>query len=186
MELREQLMLAALEAFNQKNFKFTMDDLARELCISKKTIYQEFSGKEDLMNETVEYFFRKVKDAERAIILDDSLDIVTKLKRVLIVMPDNRMNIDFRQISEVKQKYPKVYRQVVRHLDMEWEPTLNLYRMAVQEGKLRAVSETVFKLMAEGAMTAFLSSRELTEQGISYEAALEQMEDILFQGLELR
>jgi hypothetical protein len=58
--------------------------------------------------------------------------------------------------------------------------------MAVQEGKLRAVSETVFKLMAEGAMTAFLSSRELTEQGISYGAALEQMEDILFQGLELR
>ncbi len=183
MELRERLILATMEEVMKKNLKFTMDDLAKKLTISKKTIYQEFNNKEDLISEAVDYYFRRIKDSERAVILDDSLDIVEKLKRVLIVFPDTYENIDFTEVMELKNKFPKVYEKVERHLDTEWEPTLNLYRMAVKEGRLRDINETVFKLMIQGSMKEFLSSRELAEKKIEYMDALSEMVDIVFRGL---
>ncbi len=39
MELRESILEGTLKAFNQKGLKFTMDDLAGILGMSKKTIY---------------------------------------------------------------------------------------------------------------------------------------------------
>ena len=45
-ELKENIMQGTLQAFNQKGLKFTMDDIAKILGISKKTIYQVFRDKE--------------------------------------------------------------------------------------------------------------------------------------------
>ena len=42
-ELKENIMQGTLQAFNQKGLKFTMDDIAKILGISKKTIYQAVS-----------------------------------------------------------------------------------------------------------------------------------------------
>ena len=39
METREKILEATLKVFNQKGLKFTMDDIASELSMSKKTIY---------------------------------------------------------------------------------------------------------------------------------------------------
>ena len=49
MELQQKLLEAAIVVFNQKGMKFTMDDLARQLEISKKTIYTVFLNKEELL-----------------------------------------------------------------------------------------------------------------------------------------
>ena len=43
MEVREAVLEAAIKAFNQKGLKFTMDDIAKELSMSKKTIYTIFN-----------------------------------------------------------------------------------------------------------------------------------------------
>ena len=45
MELRESILEGTLKAFNQKGLKFTMDDLAGILGMSKKTIYTVFRDK---------------------------------------------------------------------------------------------------------------------------------------------
>ena len=45
MELREKILQGTMQAFNQKGLKFTMDDIAHILGISKKTIYQVFADK---------------------------------------------------------------------------------------------------------------------------------------------
>ena len=46
MELRESILEGTLKAFNQKGLKFTMDDLAGILGMSKKTIYTVFRDKD--------------------------------------------------------------------------------------------------------------------------------------------
>ena len=59
-ELKENIMQGTLQAFNQKGLKFTMDDIAKILGISKKTIYQVFRDKEALFLETVDYLFQEL------------------------------------------------------------------------------------------------------------------------------
>ena len=53
--VREEILDATIVLFNQKGLKFTMDDLARELHRSKKTIYVIFPDKKKLLDEMVDY-----------------------------------------------------------------------------------------------------------------------------------
>lgn len=55
MEGKDKILLGAEALFMKYGFKsITMDDIARELGISKKTLYQYFEDKNDLVNQTIE------------------------------------------------------------------------------------------------------------------------------------
>lgn len=85
-ELKENIMQGTLQAFNQKGLKFTMDDIAKILGISKKTIYQVFRDKETLFLETVDYLFDRIKDSEQKIVENPEMDTLQKIHTILGVM----------------------------------------------------------------------------------------------------
>lgn len=65
MELRETILEGTIQAFNKKGLKFTMDDIAALLGISKKTIYTVFQDKNTLVSEMVDYCLIPSKRASR-------------------------------------------------------------------------------------------------------------------------
>ncbi len=55
MESKNKILEGAESLFMKYGFKsITMDDIARELGISKKTLYQYFEDKNDLVNQTIQ------------------------------------------------------------------------------------------------------------------------------------
>ena len=68
MELKDRIIMAAIDAFNEKGLKFTMSDIASRLSISKKTIYTVFETKDGMLLDMVDYLFDGIKESERAII----------------------------------------------------------------------------------------------------------------------
>jgi AcrR family transcriptional regulator len=48
MEIRNAILEGTIQVFNEKGLKFTMDDIASLLGMSKKTIYKVFRDKEEL------------------------------------------------------------------------------------------------------------------------------------------
>src|SRR5690606_13151549 len=54
-----KLSISKFTRFGSK--RFSMDDLAAELGISKKTIYEHFNNKEELISESLIYFLENVK-----------------------------------------------------------------------------------------------------------------------------
>ena len=56
--MKDKIISKAKEMFLKLGFKsITMDDIACEMCISKKTIYKYFSSKEELVSECVNYLW---------------------------------------------------------------------------------------------------------------------------------
>ena len=181
--LRKSIMDAVIDQFNRKGMKFTMDDISRELHISKKTIYKEFDDKDELFFATVDYGFAAIKEKEAEIIRDDSLDIVEKLSKVIVCLPDNYRNIDFRMVYQLRDKYPNVYNRVAGRIESDWEETEKLLKQAMEQGKLKKVPISVVKLIIEGAIEKFLSTEELSRTDLTYEDALNDMIDIIINGL---
>lgn len=177
-------MDAVINQFNQKGMKFTMDDISRELHISKKTIYKEFDDKDELFFATVDYGFAAIKEKEAEIIRDESLDIVDKLSKVIVCLPDNYRNIDFRMVYQLRDKYPNVYNRVAGRVESDWEETEKLLRQAMDMGRLKKVPIPVVKLTIEGAIEKFLSTEELSKTDLTYEEALNEMIDIIINGLK--
>ena len=99
---RIRILEATATVFNQKGMKFTMDDLAKELTMSKKTIYSIFRDKEALLYAMVDYAFDNIKECEQQVFCDDSLDTVEKLRKMLGVLPDSYKEIDFRQLFSLR------------------------------------------------------------------------------------
>ena len=182
-ETRVRVYEAVIDAFNEKGLKFTMDDVAKRLTMSKKTLYQLFEDKEKLFLETIEYGFRQVKEEERKIIENPRLDLSEKIRRVIIVLPDKYRNVDYRKLYDLREKFPRVYREVAIRIESDWEPTLALLEQGMKEGKIRKISLPVLKAMIEGSMEHFLTGETLTREKITYEKALEQMIDIIMKGI---
>ncbi len=186
MELKERIMEATIDEFNEKNLKFTMDDIAKRLGISKKTIYTIFQDKETLFFETVDYCFTGIKESEAQILEDETLDIMEKLKRVLIVLPDRYKSIDWRQIYETQDKFPRMYHRIEERIENEWEGTIGLLEEAIRQGRIKPISIPIFKIMVESTIKSFLSSKNLIDNNIAYEDALKNMVDILMDGIEIK
>lgn len=184
MELKERIIEATIDEFNDKSLKFTMDDLARRLEISKKTIYTIFPDKETLFFETVDYCFAAIKVSEQEILEDNTLDLVEKIKRILIVLPNRYKHIDWRQVHVIKEKYPRIYKKIEQRIETEWDTTIALLEEGIRLGLIKQISIPILKLIVEGAIQSFLGSTELIACGIAYDEALDKMMDILMEGIK--
>ena len=67
-ETKNKILDATLDLFNQKGLKFTMDDVAKQMGMSKKTLYTIFQDKEALFFEMVDRGFAAIKEEEAKII----------------------------------------------------------------------------------------------------------------------
>jgi len=91
-----------------------MDDIARHLAMSKKTLYQYFSDKKDLVLSVLQYHmsdttacFQKLASEE-----GNAIDILVKVSQILIEK-FGRLNTSAR--FDLQKYYPEVHRIVTEH-----------------------------------------------------------------------
>lgn len=183
MELRETILQGTMQAFNQKGLKFTMDDIASILGMSKKTIYTVFKDKEELFLAMVDYLFDSIKESEQKVVENPDMTTLEKIRMILGVMPDSYKEIDFRQLYLLKEKYPKIYAQVEKRLETGWETTIALLEQGIREGVIREVSIPILKMMLEASLEQFFQRDILISNKLSYAEALEEVVNILVDGI---
>lgn len=177
------ILRETLELFKKRGMKFTMDDLAAELRMSKKTIYVYFKDKEQLLDTMVDYFFDAVKDSERTILEEPDLELTDRVRAVLGAMPEAYRNVDFRQLSVLRDKYPRLYQHMVDRLESGWEPTISLLEQGMREGVFRQFSIPVFRIMMQASLEQFFQRDLLADSGMTYNEALQEVVRILVDGI---
>ena len=179
--LQKNILDATLRVFDRKGLKFTMDDLAKELSISKKTIYTVYDDKEALFLAMVDYIFDSIKESEQMILTDPTLGTIEKLQRILGVLPEGYQNIDLRKLYSLRDKYPKIYHKVELRLETGWEPTIQLIETGMAEGSIRPV-----KMMLEASIEQFFQRDILAQNHLTYVDALNEVVNILMYGITQR
>lgn len=143
--LKGNILEATIKAFQKKGLKFTMDDLASLLGISKKTIYTVFPDKNSLVLEMVDYCFSSIKESEQKVLQDLSLDTVGKIRAILGVLPEGYRELDLRQLYQLKERYPEVYEKVKSRLETGWESTISLLEQGHHRRKNSKYPDSNFK-----------------------------------------
>lgn len=181
--MNERILVGALNVFRAKGPKFTMDDLAVEMKMSKKTIYSVFTDKNELMCEMMNYAFDMIKEAENKIYLDDSLSTVEKLRGILAVLPESHYGFDYSAMSKMAEKYPMAYSILRERLDSGWDKTIELLRQGMAEGVFREFDVNVFKYMYESCVDRLLMGGFIMENNMDYPEALNAVVDIMVDGI---
>jgi len=185
MELRQTILEGTIKAFNEKGLKFTMDDIAYLLSISKKTIYTVFKSKDELLLAMVEYVFDSIKESEKAVLENKEMTTIEKIRAIMGVLPEGYKEIDLKQLYLLKDKYPHIYNQVEIRLETGWEATIALLDKGIEEGVIRPIKIPIFKMMMESALEQFFKRDILVRNSISYQDALMEVVDILIDGIKV-
>ena len=182
--MREKIIDTAIEEFTKHGSKFTMNDVAKELGISKKTIYTIFESKQDVLVGIADRYSRDFTDMREAIEQDDSLDTLEKLERLFCAIPTKYYNIGLSRLFEVARKYPKQYRYLMEAVNQGWILAEQYLERGVREGKIRKdISVPVVMAMIRGTVTCFTESDILYKNGLTYEQGKEEMVQIIMKGI---
>lgn len=184
--IREQILEATILVFNRKGMKFTMDDIARELGMSKKTIYTVFADKQELVYDMVDYCFDSIKESEQKVMKSAGLSTLEKIQKILGVLPEGYKEIDFSQLYILRDKYPRIYTRVEERLESGWDATMELLQRGMNEGVIRKVDTALVKVMFEATLEQFFRRDVLVKNGITYSDALAEVVDIICNGIKER
>ena len=176
--MHKEIILKAIESYKSKGLAFTLDEIAKDLHISKKTIYKYFSSKEELLNGIVEYGFNSIWENKKAI-LDEDIPYLDKLKKLLIALPLDFESIDFNDLEPLKVQYPSVFENIFRHLKSNWEPVFDFIKDGIEKKILRQVPLYMIEIMVTSSMNYLLSN----SSNISYQESLNDLADIIMKGM---
>ncbi|MBO7355480.1 MAG: TetR/AcrR family transcriptional regulator, partial [Lachnospiraceae bacterium] len=127
-----------------------------------------------------------IKESERKVVEDTSLTTIEKIRRILGVLPDSYKNVDLGQLYILREKYPDIYVKVEERLETGWDQTIALIEQGIQEGVVRPVNIKLVKMMFEASIEQFFSRDILVKNGINYLEALDEVVNIIVEGIAAR
>lgn len=135
-ELRERIVATAMMAFTAHGIRsIRMDDIATQMGISKRTLYEIFADKETLLKECIqkseEENLRFVQHVQQQ--TDNVLEVILKIYMRSIEIYHNTNKKFFEDIK----KYPSAYEQLHHHQHRDSEEALAFFRKGVEQGIFR-------------------------------------------------
>ncbi|TDO83654.1 TetR family transcriptional regulator [Flavobacterium chryseum] len=114
--MKEKIIAKASDLFLKLGFKsVTMDDIAGEMCISKKTIYKYFCNKEVLIEESTSMVHGQVHEIIDTIVAKNYNAIHENFEIREMFRDMFKNNTDTSPIYQLKKHYPEIYQNVLSH-----------------------------------------------------------------------
>lgn len=183
--MKTRILEGTIAVFREKGVRFTMDDLANELSMSKKTIYRVFPDKSTMLMELIDFVFDRIHLEKQRIREDSSLTSAEQFEQIICAMPENLTGLDLANLYQIKDRYPEHYHRIEEQLDSGWELTFEVMRQAVEDGYFRPVNEELFKTIYGSTLKHFLSCDELQKCETTYIKALKALADVLVNGIRV-
>ena len=112
MEPQEKILKTSLELFFKFGIKrVTMDDIAKELGMSKKTIYQYYKEKDDIVNQLCEIEMMK-HEKKFEEVFNQSVDPIHEIMLISKNLRDMMQNVNPVFFMDLQKFHPKAFMQI--------------------------------------------------------------------------
>jgi AcrR family transcriptional regulator len=136
IETKDKILEGSLALFMKYGIRsVTMDDIARHLAVSKKTLYQHFADKDDLVIKMSEmYLDRSYRNYEQ--IATGSSNSIEELSKISVRMKRDMENLNQSMLFDLQKYHPKAWGLYVEH-------------------KLKIISQSVVRNIRQGIVDGF-------------------------------
>jgi len=129
--MKEKIIKKATDMFLKLGFKsVTMDDIACEMCISKKTIYKYFSNKEVLVEQGTEMLHQKIHS-----LMDDvvtkNFNAIEENFEMRKMFKEMFQSFDHSPAYQLKKHYPEIYENMMAN---EMEDCYKVFSQNINKG----------------------------------------------------
>ncbi|OED33214.1 transcriptional regulator [Planococcus maritimus] len=179
--MKNRIIQAFIEETRNNGIKFTMDDLAKRLGISKRTLYENFSSKLEILETIIDQAFTEYNSRAQAIREDDALDLQEKIHQLIVLIPNHNDFFDLRVLEQLRRYYPEQWQRVDREMN-QWEDLKQLLEQGMETGLIKQQNIDLLMKMILNVVNISLDQQFFSEQSISIKEAVEAMSELLVDG----
>ena len=138
MEVKERIKQKADELFMRYGIKsITMDEIATQLGISKKTIYQSFADKDELVDEVVTDLLAYNKDrCDNA--RSESLNAIQEVLFSMELLEEMFENMNPTILFDLERNHPQTFKKFLHH---KYSYLLEIIKQNIEKG----ISEELYR-----------------------------------------
>ncbi|MHC8515522.1 TetR family transcriptional regulator [Sporosarcina sp. ITBMC105] len=180
--MKARIMKAFLEEIHEKSMKFTMDDLAKRLGISKRTLYEHFSSKTEILDAIIDSTLQEFDEKTAAIVQDPHLTLIEKIKCAITVVPKYNDFYNWQILEQMKKSHPAQWQRVHTAIN-EWDALRELIEEGIRQGEIVDQNVPLLMKLIIDATNSTLDRQFFFENRITVSEALDAIVDVLLNGI---
>jgi AcrR family transcriptional regulator len=186
MSPAQRIVTAARKHFFAHGFRsVTMDDLAEELGMSKKTLYASFASKTALLQAVLSDKFRSVEADLEGIVTRGSSDTLAELHQFLACMQRHTEEIQPPFVRDMRRETPELFQFVeARRREMIQRYFAKIFAAGRKAGIIR--KDIPMKLIIEillGAVQAIMNPAKMEELGLEPKTGYSAIINVVLDGV---
>jgi AcrR family transcriptional regulator len=185
-EIRDRILEKAQEHFLQYGFStVTMNEIAGDLGMSKKTVYAHFPSKEALASEMVKRMHEDISVQIDALVGDDAMDFLEKLKRILQIVAGHHSKLTPHFRMDLQKHAPQVCKCTDDFQHHQLHTVVSrVIQQGIDQGAFRRdLDRTIITSVIIAAFQSLLKPELLTQEGWSIAQVLDTIRTIMFEGI---
>ncbi len=187
-DTRQRLLILAKDWFIEHGYKFVKtDDLAKELGISKRTIYSMFPSKDEMLIEALRLpiidFENKLEELALRMIDDDKFTFFENLISLWDQIIEHSTIFTFKFDAEIKKYLPQFYSACLSHTNKRFSNFKRVFEVGVERGYLKSeINIDVFMNIMHFTMSNMLRNENLANLPLNIKDVLRQIFIVVFTG----
>ncbi|HTR81834.1 MAG TPA: TetR/AcrR family transcriptional regulator [Bacteroidota bacterium] len=183
-EVRERIISFARDHFLHEGFsKVTLDEIASELGMSKKTLYKYFENKEDLLRAGIEENLLRLS-REMDTIVTSNEPFAEKLAGVMMMIGKQMSRLSRSAMLDMQKFTPELWKQIETfRREQIFNKIGRMIAQAREESIFRShVNEQIITLMIINCIQGILNPEVLSQNSFSAEDAFKTIFRTIFEG----
>ena len=185
-EIKERILIRAEEMFLKYGYsKVTMNKIASDLVMSKKTLYTYFTSKEDLVREILYKMRCAAADSIEVILSNNEMDIIEKLGEILKLIRMLSLKFEGPLLEDLFKYIPELWQQMnqFRNENLRRKFT-QLINTGVEKGIFRKdIDYRLIVLIYSNTIKSIINYEILSQIPFSNEQVFESAAQIIFNGI---
>ena len=137
MDLKDRIIHESSTLFYSNGIRsITMSDIANELGISKRTLYEVFRDKEELLEKCVDFHMSKAEQ-EMNVLVQSSGDVIDTLMRIYAKHLQGVRDVNKSVMHDLRKYHPNIYKKIESRQHEDVGLFTPLFKTGVSEGLIR-------------------------------------------------
>lgn len=183
--MKDTILAAAIEEVTLRGLRFTMQDLATRLRVSKRSIYENFSSKEELVRYMVDAILTDMSTQEQAI-LEAKTSCINRLEQLLTVHPYEAEMFNKNIYEDLRRFFPKQWQKVEAARQLRLQRIEQLLEAGITARELRPVNVGLISEVIKCSFDSFTSYHFLEQNKLTYKEAMESLLSIMLEGIAIK
>lgn len=180
--MNDYVLMAASQEMNEHGLKFTMENVAARLGISKKTLYQYYSSKDALITGVIDVYIADITTQQQEVIAKGgNFDEI--FRAVALLEPQKVCEFSPRLRAEIIKYRPADWKKIQSFCHGRAQDVIWYLEKGKEWGDVRSINSKVAACMIFSMAEGIFQKRFLEESNLTFSDAFEAAIDIFLYGI---